>query len=167
MKSKKKHVLLNLSVLLSIFISCGALSSDNANIDKINNKPINTRGNSMQYNEQEQAVIDTVNYYIAGVESKKDAKENIEKAFYSSTNLHSVGEDGKLKFLPRDALVQYVAGDMPETKGEILDVEVINDMALVKVRLILKEFDFFDYLTLLKLDSGWKIVSKTFTIIDK
>ena len=56
---------------------------------------------------------------------------------------------------------------MPETIGEILAVEVINDMALVKVRLILKEFDFFDYLTLLKLDSGWKIVSKTFTIIDK
>ena len=34
----------------------------------------------MSYNAQEQAVIDTVNYYIAGVESKKDAKENIEKA---------------------------------------------------------------------------------------
>ena len=33
----------------------------------------------MSYNAQEQAVIDTVNYYIAGVESKKDAKENIEK----------------------------------------------------------------------------------------
>ena len=121
----------------------------------------------MSYNAQEQAVIDTVNYYIAGVESKKDAKENIERAFYSSTNLHSVGADGTLEFLPRDALVQYVTGDMPETKGEILNVEVINDMALVKVRLILKEFDFFDYLTLLKLDSGWKIVSKTFTIVDK
>lgn len=121
----------------------------------------------MSYNAQEQAVIDTVNYYIAGVESKENAKQNIEKAFYSSTNLHSVGENGNLQFLPRDALVQYVTGDMPETKGEILDVEVINNMALVKVQLILKDFDFLDYLTLLKLDSGWKIVSKTFTIVDK
>lgn len=122
----------------------------------------------MSATQIEQAVMTTVNRYITGISNTETAKENIETAFYSSTNLHSLDENGNLQFMPRDALVAYAtSGGLPPITGEILNIEVTNDMAFVKVHLDLPDRHFYDYLTLLNLNTGWKIVSKTFTTVMK
>lgn len=128
----------------------------------------NRVGKSMSQNSEQEAVIAAVNNYLMGISDAKNAQERIQAAFYSSTNLHSLDEDGNLKFQPRDSLIEMVkAGNVPEHKGSILNVEVTNDMAFAKVHLDLSDRDFYDYLTLLKLNIGWKIVSKTYTTVMK
>lgn len=122
----------------------------------------------MSSNTEEASVVATVNHYLNGLRDAENAKEHIESAFYSSTNLHYVDENGNLQFMPRDALVQHAqSGEVPDHQSSILSVEVINEMALVKVQLDYPEWDYYDYLTLLKLNIGWRIVSKTFVTVMK
>jgi hypothetical protein len=123
--------------------------------------------NEMSSTENE-AVIETVNHYLAGLQNADTAKEHLEQAFYSSTNLHTLDGEGNLQFMPRDALVAYASsGELPSHEGKILSVEVTNDMAFAKVHLNMPDRHFYDYLTLLKINSGWRIVSKTFTTVMK
>jgi len=121
----------------------------------------------MDIKNQEKAVTDKVSLYISALENSEFAKDNIERAFYSSTNLHSLSEDGSIHFIPRDALVEYAVTNNAEVVGSILSVEVVNDMAFAKVKLELSDFYWVDYLTLLKIKGDWLIVSKTFTTINK
>ena len=122
----------------------------------------------MSKNSEQDAVIATVNNYLTGISNAEVAQELLQDAFYSSTNLHSLDENGELKFQPRDSLIQTVLShNVPPHTGTILNVEVTNDMAFAKVHLNLPDRDFYDYLTLLKLNVGWKIVSKTYTTVMK
>ncbi len=114
------------------------------------------------------AVITTVNRYLEGISQPETAQENIQKAFYSSTNLHRIDDKGDLHFMPRDVLVKRaISGKIPKHKSHILKVEVTNNMAFAKIQLDMLDRDFYDYLTLLKIGSSWKIVSKTYTMIMK
>lgn len=120
-----------------------------------------------EQNEQA-AVTEAVNHYLTGISDPSKANESISTAFYSSTNLHCLNPEGGLQFQPRDSLIQMVeAGLVPPHSGEILQVEVTNDMAFAKVHLELEDRHFYDYLTLLKLNIGWRIVSKTYTTVMK
>ncbi len=70
--------------------------------------------------------------------------------------------------MPRDMLVKRaVSGKIPKHKSHILEVDVTNNMAFAKIQLDMPDRDFYDYLTLLKIDSNWKIVSKTYTMMMK
>lgn len=115
----------------------------------------------------EKQITETVNNYIEGL--KDGDGERVATAFYSTVNLSSLTEDGALLLTPKDALVELVAsGTLPENSSEILSIEVTNDMAAVKVKIDMPTFNFFDYLTLLRIKSaGWKIVSKTYTTVMK
>ena len=122
----------------------------------------------MTNHPEQQAVTDAVNHYLLGLRSAETAKEHLETAFYSSTNLHTTDAQGILQFTPRDALVAYAAsGDLPAHESQILAIEVTHDMAFAKVHLNMPDRHFYDYLTLLKLSEGWRIVSKTYTTVMK
>ena len=122
----------------------------------------------MSNHPEHEAVVTAVNHYLSGLQHPETAKEHIETAFYSSTNLHTLDENGGLQFMPRDALVAYASsGELPNHTSKTLTVEVTNDMAFAKVHLDMPDRHFYDYLTLLKLNAGWRIVSKTFTTVMK
>jgi len=122
----------------------------------------------MSQQTEHDAVIATVNCYLAGIADADLARERIGSAFYSSTNLHSLDDNGELMLQPIDSLVQTVLlGNVPPHKSEVLTVELTHDMAFAKVHLDLPDREFYDYLTLLKLNVGWKIVSKTYTTVMK
>ncbi|WP_299138916.1 nuclear transport factor 2 family protein [uncultured Tateyamaria sp.] len=111
-------------------------------------------------------IIATVTDYIEGIRDGSGAR--VAKAFYSSVNLNSLDADGNLVLTPRSALEALAdSGTLPPNNSEITHVEVNNDMALVKVTIDLPTFQFFDLLTLLRLNVGWKIVSKTYTTVNK
>ncbi len=113
---------------------------------------------------QEIEIKATVLNYLEGIATADGAR--INEAFYSSVNLSSTDDGGNLVLTPKDSLIAYATGpDIPQNKGEIEKIEVINDMAFVKARIDLPEYQFFDFLTLLRLNTGWKIVSKTYTTI--
>lgn len=113
---------------------------------------------------QETEIIATVLNYLDGIAVADAAR--INDAFYSSVNLSSTDDNGNLVLTPKDALIAYATGpDIPQNKGKIEKVEVIKNMAFVKARIDLPEYQFVDFLTLLRLNTGWKIVSKTYTTI--
>lgn len=111
-------------------------------------------------------IIATVTDYVEGIRDGSGAR--VAKAFYSSVNLNSLDGDGNLLLTPRSALEALAdSGTLPPNSSKITHVEVNNDMALVKVTIDLPTFQFFDLLTLLRLNVGWKIVSKTYTTVHK
>lgn len=106
----------------------------------------------------------TIVNYLEGIQTGDSGR--LEKAFYSSVNLSSLDEDGNLVLTPRDALVAYATGpDIPENTSEILEIDIVNDMAMAKIQINMPTYKYFDFLTLLKLNVGWKIVSKTYTMV--
>ena len=111
-------------------------------------------------------IIATVTDYIEGIRDGSGAR--VAKAFYSSVNLNSLDADGNLVLTPRSALEALAdSGTLPPNNSEITQVEINNDMALVKVTIDLPTLQFFDLLTLLRLNVGWMIVSKTYTTVHK
>lgn len=116
--------------------------------------------------DDEQRAHAAVMDYLDG--TREASAERLERAFYSSVNLHSVDGDGRLEMVARDRFVAFAgAGKLPPHQNEVLSLEIIGDMAWAKVRFDLPDREFFDILTLLRLGQGWKIVSKTYTTVMK
>lgn len=108
----------------------------------------------------------TVTDYMKGF--RKGSGERIAKAFYSSVNLNPVDGEGNLVLTPRSALEALAdSGTLPPNSGEIQHVEINNDMAFGKVKIDLPTLNDYDVPTLLRLNAGWKIVSKTYTTLMK
>lgn len=117
-------------------------------------------------NTNKDQIIATVTDYMEGIRSGNSAQ--IANAFYSSVNLNSVDAEGNLLLTPRSALETLAdSGALPPNSSEITDIEINNDMALVKVTIDLPTLKYHDLLTLLRLNVGWKIVSKTYTTVAK
>lgn len=119
--------------------------------------------NNIEY----EAVKIAVNNYLSG--TREADAEKLQAAFYSSTNLHSLDDQGRLEIVPRDRFIEFTGGGkLPTHTNEIINIEIVNDMALAKVHFDLPDREFIDYLTLLKIKTvGWKIVSKTYTTLLK
>lgn len=111
-------------------------------------------------------IIATVTDYMEGIHDGDSAR--IANAFYSSVNLNSVDAEGNLALTPRSALEALAeSGTLPANSSEITHIEINNDMALVKVTIDMPTLNYHDLLTLLRLNVGWKIVSKTYTTVMK
>ena len=89
-------------------------------------------------------------------------------AFHEVSHLYSAGENG-VSDLPRAAWFDMVQSrPSPKSKGlqrtdRIVSIDFAGpETALVKVECSIHPRYFTDYLTLLKLKDGWRIVSKTF-----
>lgn len=113
-----------------------------------------------------QQVTEIVMDYMEGIRDGDSAR--IANAFYSSVNLNSVDADGNLLLTPRSALEALAAsGTLPPNSSEITDIEINGEMALVKVTIDMPTLNYYDLLTLLRLNVGWKIVSKTYITVMK
>lgn len=118
------------------------------------------------YSHEEHLARATIMDYLEG--TTDPSADRLTRAFYSSTNLHSTDGEGRLEIVPRDRFIQFAgAGKLPKHTNELLALEVIEDMAWAKVKFDLPDRQFVDVLTLLRLSDGWKIVSKTYTVIMK
>ena len=118
------------------------------------------------YSHEEDLARAAVMDYLEG--TTDPSAERLTSAFYSSTNLHSVDDEGRMEIVPRDRFIAFTgAGNLPEHTNELLTLEVIENMAWAKVKFDLPDREFVDILTLLRLSVGWKIVSKTYTVIMK
>ena len=117
-------------------------------------------------NSDTEQITTTVTDYMEGIRDGNGAR--IANAFYSSVNLNSLDADGNLVLTPRSALEALADnGKLPPNTSEIQEIEINNDMALVKVRIDMPTLNYYDLLTLLRLNTGWKIVSKTYTTVMK
>ncbi len=93
-------------------------------------------------------------------------------AFHPAAHLYSVGEDGSLQDWPIEEVMQKIANrPSPESQGAerkdvILSIDFTSPTtALVRCEVAVGERYYRDLLNLIKLDGGWKIVSKLFHIL--
>src|SRR5262245_20832737 len=116
-----------------------------------------------QTNPEEAAVRETVNHYLHGL--KFNNVESLKKAFYPEAKLFWVKRDKTLGQLSQEDWYKgFAATAGQEEKGDlqITAVEVTGNAASVKVVEVYEKSKYTDYLSLLKLADGWKIVSKIY-----
>ena len=113
------------------------------------------------------AVEGVVWTYLDGLH-EGDVKK-LAQAFHETSHLYSVGDGGALSDLPRAKWLEMVAS-RPSAKSRglqrtdrIVSVDVSGpETAFVKVECSIHPRYFTDYLTLLRLKDGWRVVAKTF-----
>src|SRR5262245_49880706 len=116
-------------------------------------------------NADDAAVREVVQHYIHGL--KFNDVESLKKAFWSGTRLYFVGRKGELDSLTQAQWYKgFTANAGKEEKGDlrIAAVEVVNDLASVKVVEDYPGSRYTDYLSLLKLQGRWWIVAKAYTM---
>jgi Putative lumazine-binding len=94
--------------------------------------------------------------------------DKLGQVFHEVSHLYSVS-DGGVADLPREKWFEFVKGRASaKSKGlkrtdRIVSVDFSGpETAFVKLECSIHPRYFTDYLTLLKLNSGWKVVSKTY-----
>jgi hypothetical protein len=113
-----------------------------------------------------EAVEKVVWTYLDGLYEGDTGK--LGQAFHEVSHLYSVS-DGGVADLPREKWFEFVKGRAsPKSRGlkrtdRIVSVDFSGpETAFVKVECSIHPRYFTDYLTLLKLNGGWKVVSKTY-----
>ncbi len=94
--------------------------------------------------------------------------KRLERAFHPNARIAGYDE-GTLIDNPIDKFIAFVGKVTPPSdegepfEMEIISVDIQGAAAAVKVKDLYKGLRFTDYLSLLKVDGTWKIVSKTFS----
>lgn len=110
----------------------------------------------------EAAVKATLTDYMEGTSKGQVAR--IKRAFTPTAALYSVNPDGTQKRLPIGEYIGYFKeGQVRDRVGKIISVDIVNDAAHAKVEIISGNTKFTDYMLLLKLKDGWKIINKSYT----
>jgi hypothetical protein len=110
--------------------------------------------------------------YFDGVYEGDTGK--LGEAFHPAAHLYSPGGDGKAVDWPRaDWFTMMESRPSGKSKGSARGDRIVSidfsgpSTALAKVECQLPPRYFTDYLTLLKVDSRWQIISKTFHTVTK
>jgi hypothetical protein len=114
---------------------------------------------------EEEAVRKAVGYYIQG--HATGDPEYFRKAFSDKATLSWIKE-GKLS---QRTVADYIAGapgksapDEAKRTRTIEEVSITGNVAVVRIALDSPETHIIDYLSLLKIEGEWKIVSKIFFV---
>lgn len=120
-------------------------------------------GKTADSNPEETAVRKTVEHYLHGL--KYNDVESLKLAFYPEAKLWWIKRDKQLGQLTQEQWYKgFAASAGQEEKGElkITSVDVTGNAASVKVEEFYEKTKYTDYLSLLKLEGGWKIVNKIY-----
>ncbi len=105
-------------------------------------------------------------YFDAACEMDADKFASI---FHHSSSVTKVGEDGNVSVLPVEMWLAAVRNmKAPKQLGlerhdEILSIDVVRELALLKLKLQIPPRYFTDMLSCLKVNGTWKIVQKVMT----
>ena len=107
------------------------------------------------------SVEKTIHNYFEG---RKNANlEILQTAFSKNASLYTSLNNTEL-IIPFDAFLKKVKSDgVQQIKTSILNGDIEGDIANFKTQFIYSNTSYSDYLTLLKVQNEWEIISKTFT----
>jgi hypothetical protein len=113
-----------------------------------------------------EAVLKVVDAYCRGVYRGDIA---LLRAVFDHRALLFAEVRGQAYFRPLEEYLTVVAGrTSPEALGQAflmkpISVEVTHEIAFAKVHCPMFDYNYVDYLSLVRQDGAWKIVNKTFT----
>ena len=97
-------------------------------------------------------------------EGRKNANLiQLKSTFSKNTNLHTISNDEILTISLENYLNTVNADGSQQVETRILDGDITNNIAYFKTGFIYSDKSYTDYLTLVKTQNGWRIISKTFT----
>jgi hypothetical protein len=105
-------------------------------------------------------------YFDAAWEMDADKFASI---FHHSSSVTKVGEDGNVSVLPVEMWLAAVRNMKApkqlglERRDEILSIDVVRELALLKLKFQIPPRYFTDMLSCLKVNGTWKIVQKVMT----
>lgn len=121
------------------------------------------------FNKQSEEIQAVIQNYFEGIYNGDELQ--LKEAFHSETLLF-----GDIKGVPYFKVVaEYIDGvkgrkspkDLGEDfKMEILSIEIFGTNAIVRARLAMLGYNYFDFLSLAKIKGVWKIVNKLFTHVE-
>ncbi|MCP3063679.1 DJ-1/PfpI family protein [Myxococcus sp. K38C18041901] len=112
-------------------------------------------------NDDVAAIRAAVADYTEGVMSGDLAR--LQRTFHPDSKLLSVGPDGALATWPGNDYVQTaVKSPFTGRENAVLQVDVVGSAAVAKVSVRTAKWDFTDYISLLKLEGRWRIVTKVY-----
>ena len=117
-----------------------------------------------QTNDLEQ-IRNTVDDYFLGMYHSDT--DRLAKAFYSDSFLTGYFQGNFSRISVGDWLGMVGKTQAPAEQGEVYDMNIVSvditeNVAVVKVKDLYLGLWFTDYLTLIKLDDGWKIINKSY-----
>lgn len=99
-----------------------------------------------------------IGYYFEG--SRTDNPETLKKAFHPDATL-KYAKEGEYTSVPISKYFTYFTNTKTrEFEGEIHYIDVVGTAANVKLSVTYDTYRFNDYMNMIKLNNGWKIVSK-------
>ena len=114
----------------------------------------------------EAAVRQAVQYYFDGGKNRDSVA--LRKAFHPDARM-LFAKEGKLVIVPIGEYIARVAenklkpGEVDSTQRRVASVDVAGDAAVARLELERPDALVTDYMSLLKVDGRWQIVSKIFT----
>jgi hypothetical protein len=164
-----KSILLTQLLLLSIVIVSKQQTSEAGKPQgTVNQLSIKQKTNNIMENSKEDslAIAQVLDKYFKGINEGDVAL--LGTLYYSGTLLF-----GDVKGAPyAKTLEQYLDGvknrQSPKDsgkpfKGEIISINVINSIAIAKVKVKMYDFNYHEFLSFHKLDNHWLIVNKMIT----
>ncbi|NND93918.1 MAG: nuclear transport factor 2 family protein [Flavobacteriales bacterium] len=108
-------------------------------------------------------ISETLTHYIEGTANGQP--ERLEIAFHPDFKLYSVTEEDSLRIWEgKDYVGRITPGKKANRIGRIIAIDHENNAATAKVEIIIPNWRIFtDYFLLLKYQSSWKIVHKSYT----
>ncbi|WP_350284768.1 nuclear transport factor 2 family protein [uncultured Croceitalea sp.] len=121
------------------------------------------------YNENRKEIEKVINNYFEGIFNGNTAQ--LESCFHE--NVFIYGDIKGIEYLK--GIGEYLEGiktrespkDLKETfKMKIIGVDIIGNIAMVKLHVPILGYNYYDYLSLTKINKDWKIVNKVFAHVD-
>ena len=112
-----------------------------------------------------EAITATLMDYVEGTANGEP--ERVKKAFHSELNLYSVANDSLRVWYGQDYAGGIKQGKKSNRIGRIVSIDYENDAAMAKIEIIIPgpKRIYTDYLLLLRYQSQWKIIHKSFTFV--
>lgn len=90
--------------------------------------------------------------------------ERIKRAFHPDAALYAANPDGSLRLTPISQYVTFFTpGKATGRRGHIVSLDLVENAANAKLEIDMGTWRYTDYLLLLRLEEGWKIVHKSYT----
>jgi putative intracellular protease/amidase len=90
--------------------------------------------------------------------------DQLRNAFHPMAALYTVGQGDSIRRIPIDTYIGYFKpGRETGRQGHIVSIDVVNNAASAIVEIDMGDRRFTDYILLLRLHDGWKIIQKSYT----
>ncbi|HLV00649.1 MAG TPA: nuclear transport factor 2 family protein [Acidobacteriota bacterium] len=119
-------------------------------------------GVTAQEDDEEKAIRETIQLYFKG-DSDRDVKF-LKEAFHPTARLLTSDKNGNLAAMTQSEWYELVnqTPDREKPTVRILSIDRAGNAAMAKTQLIRSNGTFIDFLSLLKINSGWIIVNKIY-----